>query len=575
MERIYRVDMTGLSVMPEDLPRDLLGLGGRGFTSSIVSKEVPARCDPLSAENKLVFACGLLAGTIATTAGRISAGTKSPLTGGIKESNAGGTAGNAMGRLGVRGIIVEGKAAEGTYVLVIDAEGAKLERRDELRMAKSYEAVERLHGLFGKSANLILVGPAGEKGMRAASIIITDVDGRPTRHCGRGGTGAVMGTKGLKAVVIDDSAADGPALADPGKFKENARVFAKTIMEHPVSGEALPVYGTNVLANIINEAGAYPTRNFTEGVFEGVEKISGETMHDRIVERGGKPTHYCQKGCVIRCSNVYLDENGNHLASGLEYESIWANGANCGIDDLDVIARLDHLYDEIGVDSIEMGVALGVAMHAGVIPFGDGEGAIRLVEGILEGSEIGRVLAQGAKATGEHLKCGHVAVVKGQALPAYDPRAIKGMGVTYATSPMGADHTAGYAITTNILDVGGSIDPLHIMGQAELSKKLQIATAAIDSINVCLFVAFAALDNPDTLQSLVGMINSRYGWEMTVQNLMEMGMEILRRERLFNSQAGFTQKDDRLPEFFYNEKLPPHNHTFDVPDDEIDGLLDL
>jgi aldehyde:ferredoxin oxidoreductase len=215
-----------------------------------------------------------------------------------------------------------------------------------------------------------------------------------------------------------------------------------------------------------------------------------------------------------------------------------------------------------------------VAMHAGVIPFGDGEGAIHLVEGILEGSEIGTVLAQGARATGKYLNCDHVPVVKGQAIPAYDPRAVKGMGVTYATSPMGADHTAGYAVTTNILDVGGSIDPLHVTGQAELSRKLQIATAAIDSINVCLFTAFAALDTPEMLKSLVAMVNARHGWDMTIDNLMEMGMEILRREKLFNSQAGFTEKDDRLPGFFYTEKLPPHNHTFDVPDEELDGLLD-
>ena len=575
MEKVYRVDMASLSVEPEGVPGELIRFGGRGFTSSIVLNEVPAGCDPLSADNKVVFACGLLAGTRASTSGRISVGTKSPLTGGIKESNAGGTAGRAMGRLGVRGIIVEGKPTDGTYVLVIDSSGARIERRDDLRMARSYKAVRKLGDSFGKDAGLILVGPAGEKAMRAASVIITDVDGRPTRHCGRGGTGAVMGSKGLKAIVLDDSGSSGPALKDPGSFKENARLFARTLTEHPVSGEALPVYGTNVLANIINEAGAYPTRNFTSGVFEGVEKISGETMHDVIARRGGKPTHACQRGCVIRCSNVYVDEKGEHLASGLEYESIWANGANCGIDDLDIIARLDQLYDELGLDSIEMGVALGVAMYAGVIPFGDGEGAIRLVEGIMDYAGIGSVLGHGAKATGEHLKCDRVPVVKGQSLPAYDPRAIKGMGVTYATTPMGADHTAGYAIATNILECGGSIAPLTTEGQVDLSRSLQIATAAIDSINVCLFIAFAALDNPDTLKALIGMINARHGWTMAVDDFMEIGKEILRRERLFNSMAGFTEKDDRLPKFFLTEKISPHNHVFDIPDEELDKVFDF
>ena len=575
MEKIYRVDMGCLSVKPERVTLNLLGFGGRGFTSSIVSDEVPATCDPLSADNKIVYACGLLAGTQASTSGRISVGTKSPLTGGIKESNAGGTAGRAMGRLGVRGIIVEGKPAEGTYVLIVDSKGARLERRDDLRMMRSYAAVGKLRESYGTGVSLVLVGPAGERSMRAASVIVTDVEGRPTRHCGRGGTGAVMGSKGLKAIVLDSSGSGPPEIKDPASFKEHARLFARTLTEHPVSGEALPVYGTNVLANIINKAAAYPTKNFTAGVFDGVEKISGETMHDVIVRRGGKPTHACQPGCVIRCSNVYVDEKGEHLASGLEYESIWANGANCGIDDLDIIARLDRLYDELGLDSIEMGVALGVAMYAGVIPFGDGEGAISLIEGVMEETGIGSVLGHGAKAIGEHLKCDRVPVVKGQSLPAYDPRAIKGMGVTYATSPMGADHTAGYTIATNILKCGGSIHPLSTEGQVELSRKLQIATAALDSVNVCIFVAFAALDNPDTVKSLIGMINARHGWDMTADNLMEMGMEILRRERLFNSMAGLTAKDDRLPEFFHSEKLPPHNQVFDIPDEELDTVFDF
>lgn len=572
MEKVCRVNMTDLSVEFGEIPPELLKFGGRGFTSSIISKEVPPRCDPLSAENKIVFACGLLAGTAASTSGRISVGTKSPLTGGIKESNAGGTAGQALGRLGIRGIIVEGAPKEGTYVLAVDANGARLERRNDLRLARSYAAVAKLHESYGEKVSIILIGPAGEMRLKAASVIITDPEGRPTRHCGRGGTGAVMGSKGLKAIVLDTSGAKGPKMGDLREFGKHAGLFAETLLEHPVSGKALPAYGTNVLANIINEAGAYPTRNFTSGVFEGTEKVSGETMRDIMIARGGRPTHYCQHGCVIRCSNIYVDRKGKHLASGLEYESIWANGANCGIADLDVIARLDHLYDELGIDSIETGVALGVAMHMGVIPFGDGEGAIRLVEGITAGDGLSRALGNGAQATGEYLKCDHVPVVKGQGLPAYDPRGIKGMGVTYATSPMGADHTAGYAVATNILECGGSLDPLAVAGQVDLSRKLQIATGAIDSVGVCLFIAFAALDNPDTLKSLVGMINAKYGWEMTIDDLMDIGKEVLRRERGFNEKAGFTREHDRLPEFFRREALHPHNHVFDISGEELDTV---
>jgi aldehyde:ferredoxin oxidoreductase len=575
MEKVLRVDMASLSITSEDVPEDLIKFGGRGFTSSVVAREVPPKCDPLSPDNKLVIACGLLAGTTASTSGRLSVGTKSPLTGGIKESNAGGTAGSAMGRLGLRGIIVEGKAKEGTCVLIIDSKGARLERRDDLRLARGYSAVDKLRTAYGDGVSIILAGPAGEMGLKAASVVVTDPEGRPTRHCGRGGTGAVMGTKGLKAIVLNARGTPHPPMQNPGAFREHGRTFAKTLREHPVSGQALPAYGTNVLANIINEAGAYPTRNFTSGVFEGTEKISGETMRDIMLARGGNPTHYCQHGCVIRCSNVYVDKDGKHLASGLEYESIWANGANCGIDDLDTIARLDHLYDELGLDSIEMGVALGVAMHAGVIPFGDGEGAIRLVQGIMDGEGLGRILGNGAGAVGEYLGCDHVPIVKGQGLPAYDPRGIKGMGVTYATSPMGADHTAGYAVATNILQCGGSLDPLRVEGQADLSRNLQIATAAIDSVGMCLFIAFPALDNPETLKSLIGMINARYGWEMSIDDIMEIGKEVLRREMRFNREAGFTRTDDRLARFFYSEKLPPHNNVFDIPEEEMEKVFNI
>ncbi|MDD5556079.1 MAG: aldehyde ferredoxin oxidoreductase C-terminal domain-containing protein [bacterium] len=572
MEKILKVDMGERSVRVEELPEGLRRLGGRGFTSSVVSAETPPGCDPFSSENVLVIACGLLAGTAASTAGRLSVGTKSPLTGGIKESNAGGTAGHAMGRLGVRGIVVRGAAREGTWVLVIDRDGARLERRDDLRLAESYAAVAALRSSYGGDASVILVGPAGERRLKAASVIVTDPEGRPTRHCGRGGTGAVMGSKGLKAVVLDTRGTRPPAPADRGAFAMHAKRFVEALRAHPVTGEALPAYGTNVLANIINEAGAYPTRCFSSGRFEGTEKVSGETMRDVIIERGGSPTHVCQPGCVIRCSNVYLGPDGGHLASGLEYESIWANGANCGIDDLDVIARLDRLYDELGIDSIETGVAIGVAMQAGVIPFGDGEGALRLAGEIAAGTPLGTALGNGAAAAGARLGCARVPVVKGQALPAYDPRAIKGMGVTYATSTMGADHTAGYAVATSILNCGGSLDPLATEGQAALSKRLQAATAALDSIGVCLFVAFPVLDDPAALESLLGMVNARHGWGMTAADLPAMGEEILRIERRFNAAAGLTAADDRLPAFFLTEPLEPHRHVFDIPERELDEV---
>ncbi len=574
MEKILRVNMSGLKIDEEDIPSDLLLYGGRGLTSSIVDREVPPRCDPLSPENKVIVACGLLAATAASTANRVSVGTKSPLTGGIKESNSGGAAGYSLGRLGIRAIILEGSAESGTWVLIVKKDGARLERRDDLQLKRSYAAVEELRKSYGANAAIVMIGPAGERMMHASSTIITDTEGRPTRHCGRGGTGAVLGSKRLKAIVLDHSGCGSPFIKNAENFKENAGRFNRAIRNHPVS-ENLRAFGTNVLANIINEQGAYPTRNFASGRFDKTKKISGETLREVIIKRGGKTDHACQPGCLIRCSNEYRDRDGKLIASGLEYESIWANGANCEIDDLDTIATLDHLYDELGLDSIEMGVTLGVAMHAGLIPFGDGKAAIGLVSQIGENTEIGRVLGQGAKISGEYLKCDRIPVVKGQGLPAYDPRGIKGMGVTYATSPMGADHTAGYCVATSVLSCGGEADPLSVEGKLDMSRNLQIATALIDNINICLFTAFAVLDNAEVLESLVGMTNAKYGCETKLDDLLEIGREILRRERRFNRSAGFTEKDDRLPAFFTKKKLPPHNHTFDIPERELDTVFNF
>ena len=313
------------------------------------------------------------------------------------------------------------------------------------------------------------------------------------------------------------------AYADQEKFKAAGKVFAKALVEHPVSGQALKTYGTNVLVNILNEVGGLPTRNFRYGQFEGHDKISGETMHDTIEARSGKTSHGCHAGCVMQCSQVYNDKDKNYVTSGFEYETIWAFGANACIGDLDIIAQADHLMDDIGVDSIETGVMIGVAMEAGIIPFGDGPGALRLIEEIGAGTPLGRILGCGAAAVGTIYGVTRVPVVKGQGIPAYDPRSIKGIGITYATSTMGADHTAGYTITSNVLKVGGFVDPLKKDGQIELSRNLQIATAFIDSMGLCIFVAFPMLDIPEAFTAMVDMVNAKGGTELTADDLTAHG----------------------------------------------------
>jgi len=574
MDRIFRVNMSSLKVSEEKVSGDYNGLGGRGLTSMVVSKEVPPLCNPIGQHNKLVIAPGLLTGTTAANSGRLSIGAKSPLTGGIKESNVGGTASTKLARLGIAAIIIEGKPEkEKLYGLAVNKDGAKLFPADDLKRLGNYELVEKLQAKYDKKAGIISIGPAGEMKMAMASIAVTSTNGYPSRHAGRGGMGAVMGSKGLKAIVVDDAGAEKVAIKNPDLFKEASQKFVKALREHPVTSEGLPKYGTNVLAGIINEAGGYPTRNFSSGRFEGTDKISGETMHEVISKRGGKTTHSGCTTCIIQCSNEYVDEKGKYITSGLEYETIWANGANCGIDDLDAIARIDRLCDDYGFDTIEMGCTIGVAMEAGVKEFGDAEGAIALIHEAGKGTPLGRIIGNGAGFTGKAFGVTRVPVVKNQGMPAYEPRAIQGIGVTYATSTMGADHTAGYATATNIMKVGGYVDPLKPDGQVALSQNLQITTAAVDSAGLCLFIAFPALDIPECFEGVIGMLNGRYGWNLTADDVAALGKKILKVERDFNERAGFSNVDDRLPEFFKEEKLPPHNLTFLVPDADLDKVF--
>ena len=578
MDQILRINLGapgGPAVSKEPLG-EYAGLGGRALTSAVIAREVPPTCHALGAENKLVIAPGLLSGTAAAMSGRISIGCKSPLTGTIKESNAGGQPSQMLARLGYAAVILEGKPeGDDLYKVVINKDGATVTADNSLKMLGNYDTVDRIKAEFGEKVSCISIGQAGEMKLSAASIACTDMEQRPTRHAGRGGVGAVMGSKKIKVIVIDDEGAVMRAPKDPEAFKAANQAWVAGLRKHPVTGEGLPAYGTNVLTNVINEAGAYPTWNFSEGTFEGASKISGETLAEMENERGGKgaATHGCHRGCVIRCSGTFYDKNGNFLTKQPEYETIWAHGGNCGIDDLDAIAQIDRLDDDFGLDTIEMGAAIAVAMEAGVARFGDAEAAINLIKEVGKGTPLGRILGSGAEVTGKVFGVQRVPTVKGQAMPAYDPRAVQGIGVTYATSTQGADHTIGYAVTSNILGVGGSVDPLKPEGQVELSRNLQIATAAVDSTGMCLFVAFAILDQPETFQALIDMINAFYGMDLTAEGVAELGKKVLTAERDFNRRAGFTNKDDRLPGYMRTEKLSPHGVVFEVSDEELDGVF--
>jgi len=577
MDKILRIQMGaegGPQTVVEPLG-DYAGLGGRAMTSMVISKEVPPTCHPLGAHNKLVIAPGLLSGSTAAMSGRISVGCKSPLTGGIKEANSGGQPSQMLARLGYAAIIVEGQApGDDLYKVCINKDGVTIEADNSLKMLGNYDLVEKMKAAHGEKVHCISIGQAGEMKMSAASIAFTDMEQRPTRHAGRGGVGAVMGSKGLKVIVIDDDGTAKRQPADPEKFKEANKAFVAGLRKHPVTGEGLPAYGTNVLTNVINEAGGYPTHNFATGQFEGAAKISGEAQAELENSRGGEgsATHGCHRGCVIRCSGTFYDKNGRFLSKQPEYETVWAHGGNCGIDDLDVIAQLDRMDDDFGLDTIEMGATIAVAMDGGLASFGDGQAAIDLLAEVGKGTPLGRVLGNGAAVTGQVFGVERVPVVKRQAMPAYDPRAVQGIGVTYATATMGADHTAGYAVATNILGVGGSVEATKPEGQAELSRNLQIATAAVDATGMCLFIAFAILDQEDTFQALIDVLGAFSGSPLTADDVTALGQTILKTEREFNAAAGFTSKDDRLPDYFKNEPLAPHNVTFGVTDEELDSV---
>jgi aldehyde:ferredoxin oxidoreductase len=572
MARILRVNTRNKKITNEEPAGDYAGLGGRGLTSRVVRKEVPPSCHPLSAQNKLVVAAGLLTGTTAANTGRLSVGGKSPLTGTIKESNAGGTFSQKLAKLDIMGLILEDKPEPGApfQTLFISKDGAELIELPDITGLGTYDASVKLFEKFGNKVGIMVIGPAGENTRLASSIQFTDPKGNPSRAAGRGGLGALMGSKKIKAIVIDSEGAKAPEVADKEAFKAAAKRWAEILVSHPVTGQGLPSFGTSILINIINEAGTLPTKNFREGRFDKAADISGEKMVELINQRKGVVKEGCHPGCVIQCSQRYCDEKGEYLTSGFEYETVWAFGSNLLISNIDHIAMLDRLCDDLGLDTIETGTTLAMTMEAGIIPWGDGQAAIDLLKRVYNPKDyLGAIIGNGTSFTAEAFGVDRVPVVKKQSLPAYDPRAAKGVGVTYATTPMGADHTAGYAICQNILKVGGDIDPLGKEGNIEVSKNLQIATAAVDATGFCLFVAFAVLDTDDALDTIAKLISARFGINFTADDIGKAGIEILKDEYSFNRDAGFTAAHDQLPDFFINEELPPHKVKWDFTVEEL------
>jgi len=532
-------------------------------------REVRPTCDALGRENKLIVASGWLGDTAVTTAGRCSVGGKSPLTGGVKEANVGGEPGKQLARLGLRALVLEDAPVRlEPRVLWVGKDKCEILPAPELRSAEMDAAFDFLRSRFGERVSFFCIGPAGEMRLGAAAIATTDRTGTQVRFAARGGLGAVMGSKGIKAIVFDDTGSEPELAHDPDGLTAAARDVWQILRDDPKTQNRHD-FGTPAVLAICDSLGILPTRNFQTGHFEEFEAISGERVADLIVGRGGEGERglLCVRGCNIQCSNVFPDSQGKTLVASLQYENIGLLGSNCGIGDVDEVARINHLCNEVGVDTIEAGAAIGVAMEAGVVPFGDAAGAKDLVRQIGKGTPLGRVLGSGVVVTGKVLGVRRVPAVKGQAMPAYDPRSLKGIGVTYATSPQGADHTAG-----NALEMAKALDQKKPEGQVAISLRLQVRAALLDSLGVCLFIRPAFVKNPGLLPRL---LNARFGWSLTYEDVRKMGLDCLAMERDFNRLAGVPDERCDVPEFMRTEPLPPYDTVFDVPREEMQRIWDV
>ncbi len=560
MEYILRIDVGRREFRKERVVQEDLLIGGRGLSAKILGQEVNPMCHPFDPGNKLVIAPGLLAGTMAPSFGRISVGAKSPLTKGIKEANAGGTAAQKLDRMGIKAVVIEGEWQENQFLGVrIGQEGCEFFSADKLAGKKNYEVASSLRDRFGEKVAVVSIGPGGEMRMAAATVAVTDPEGRPSRHAARGGLGAVMGSKGIKAIVIDDSGASRVEIKDTEAFRKAVQSLVEALKADKGIPRGNSTFGTPGGVGFVNTLGSMPTRNYRSGSFEQAENFFGQTIKEINTRRGGT-MHGCMPGCVIQCSIVFHGEDGGHITSAFEYETIVMMGSNLGIGDLDAIARMDRLCDELGLDTIETGSAIAQAMEAGALRFGDAEEVRKALEEIGKGSPFGRILGQGAAFTAQAFGLKRVPSVLGQAIPAHDPRVCKPVGVTYATSPMGADHTAGIDYR----------DPLSREGQVQKSKNAQIFMAAMDSVGYCMLAL--PTRQPTIYPIIADLLNARYGLALTAEDIHKLGVKTIQEELIFNRKAGIDPQRDYLPEFLKTEPLPPKNAVFDVPRGEIEAI---
>jgi len=563
--QLLRINLNKKTVKYQNLPEKYLTIGGRGLIAILMNEEVRAQCYPLGPENKLIISNGPLAGLGISSAGRISIGAKSPLTGGIKESNSGGTFADSMAKMGLRAIVLEGMVKEDKwYLLKIDEGKAEFISADNYIGLGNYATAKKLFKKFGNKYSLITIGQVGEQKLINSGLALTDLHNRPGRMAARGGLGAVMGSKKIKGILLNKKGTYKNPKTDSENFKTVRKEYHKIINECERI-KVLAEYGTASTVMDAQRLGALPTFNFSRGQFDGAENLSGENIHNLIKERGGngKNTEACMRGCLIQCSNVYPDKKGKEIVAPLEYETLGLIGSNLGISDPDEVAKINYICNDYGLDTIETGGVLGVMAEAGLVKFGDAKGFINILREVPKNKWRGRMVGMGTGITAKFLNVRRSPVVKNQCMSAYDPRAVKGTGVTYATSPMGADHTAGLTIFM-------PIDHHDKKDQVKISRLMQISRAAYDSLGLCVFLMAATASHPDII---VALLNSLYGSELKPEYVSEIGKSTILLEMKYNQTAGIREKDNRIPDFFKEEKLPPFNLTWDISDEELDGIF--
>jgi len=556
MRKYLDINVKERTVQSKDISGEETLRAGRHLIAKTLLEMDVAEVDPLSPENPLIFSAGPFAGTSFSNANRTSVGCKSPLTGGVKEANSGGTFSYGLGQLNLAGITLL-DASEDWVVIHLSKDGKISFDDGTPYLGKgNFEAAEMLHEKYGKKTSLALCGPVGEYQGLLAGVAISDSDRRPSRLAARGGVGAVMGSKKVKAIVVDLD--KNPDFYDPKRVRESVKDYAKMLMDDPVVEKFYKAIGTMGMADYQNYVGGLPVRNFSSGQFSDVNngeqfKMGGDYIAELNNSRGGKQSHACMPGCVIQCSNVYADADGNEVVSPVEYETLGLLGTNCGIGDPDQLAALNYIANDLGVDTIETGAMLAVLMEAGLAEFGDVDFMIDALKEVRLGTEKGKIYAQGTARVGEHFNVARVPVIKKQAISAYDPRSIEGTGISMMATAQGADHTAG-----NLPRLDSHLDT-------------QTTVAATDSIGLCIFGRSVTDANYEFLAEAA---NSAHGCNITPDFFHQLGKEALVYEREFNKRAGFQEADDELPEFFYTEPLPPTNHVMRFHAKDVQTLYD-